>query len=105
MAGTAEQATTLVTVVLIVQLMLSGAFIPPEGMSTPLAQLSVLAVCRWGFAGLCYLSEINQRLSELSMPYVTSDFFLGPPQIWSVLLPLVAVHLLAPLFFLYRKRS
>jgi ABC transport system ATP-binding/permease protein len=103
-SGTAEQATTLVTVVLIVQLMLSGAFIPPEGMSAPLAQLSVLAVCRWGFAGLCYLSEINQRLSELHMPYVTSDFFLSPPQIWSVLLPLIAVHLLAPLFFLYRKK-
>jgi ABC-type multidrug transport system ATPase subunit/ABC-type multidrug transport system permease subunit len=103
-AGTAEQATTLVTVVLIVQLMLSGAFIPPEGMSTPLAQLSVLAVCRWGFAGLSHLSDINQRLSELHMPYVTSDFFLSPEQIWSVFLPLVAVHLLAPLFFLYRRK-
>lgn len=105
LAGTAEQATTLVTVVLIIQLMLSGAFIPPEGMSTPLAQASVLAVCRWGFAGLCYLSEINQRLSELHMPYVTSDFFLSPEQIWSVLLPLVAMHLLAPLLFLYRRKS
>ena len=103
LAGTAEQATTLVTVVLIVQLMLSGAFIPADSMSPPLAQLSVLAVCRWGLAGLCYISEINQRFSELHMPFITSDFFLNPAQIWSVFFQLVALHLLLPLQILYRK--
>ena len=85
--------------------MLSGAFIPADSMSAPLAQLSVLAVCRWGLAGLCYISEINLRFSELHMPFITSDFFLNPSEIWSIFLPLVALHLLLPLLILYRKSS
>ncbi|MCA9778404.1 MAG: ATP-binding cassette domain-containing protein [Candidatus Eremiobacteraeota bacterium] len=105
LAGTAEQATTLVTVVLIIQLMLSGAFIPADSMSSPLAQLSVLAVCRWGLAGLSYISEINLRFSELHMPFLTSDFFLTPSEIWSIFVPLVVLHLLLPLLILYRRSS
>lgn len=105
LVGTAEQASTLVTVILILQLMLSGAFIKPEAMQSPIAELSVLAVCRWSFAGLCYLSEINQRFSEIGLPFVTSDYFLNTEQVWSILGPLLGLHLLAPLLFLYLRKD
>lgn len=105
LAGTSEQSSTLVTVVLILQLMLSGAFVKPEQMSTPLAELSVLSVCRWGFAGLAHLSEINQRFSELGLPFVTADFYFPATQINGVLIPLVGLHLVLPLLFLALRKD
>ena len=105
LAGTAEQATTLVTVVLILQLVFSGAFVKPEQMAFPMTWISVGAITRWTFTGLCYLTEINQRLAELGMPFVTADYFLPIDLLYGVLLPLLAIHLLLPLAILLSRKE
>lgn len=105
LVSNAEQAGTLVPVVLIVQMVLAGAFVKPEQMTSPVAELSVLAVCRWSLAGLGYLSDLNQRFHDLGLPYATADYFLRPGLVWSVLLPLLGLHLSAPLAVLYLKKE
>lgn len=105
LAGTAEQATTLVSVLLILQLVFSGAFVKPEAMSFPLSALSVLAITRWTFAGLCNLTEINQRLAEIPMPYITADYFIPLASIAGILGPLLALHLLLPLVILLVRKE
>lgn len=105
LAGTAEQATTLVTVVLILQLVFSGAFVKPEAMVFPMTWISVGAITRWTFTGLCYLTEINQRLAELRMPFITADYFLPIDALYSVLLPLLGIHLLLPLLILLTRKE
>ena len=105
LVGTAEQATTLVTVVLILQLVFSGAFVKPEAMSFPLSEISVLAITRWTFSGLCNLTEINQRLAEIPMPYITADYFIPLRSIGSILLPLLALHLMLPLLILLTRKE
>jgi hypothetical protein len=103
--GSAEQATTLVTVVLILQLVFSGAFVKPEAMSFPLSWVSVLAITRWTFAGLCHLTEVNQRLAEIPMPYITADYFIPLTAINGILWPLLALHLLLPLLILMVRKE
>jgi ABC-type multidrug transport system ATPase subunit len=105
LVGTAEQATTLVTVVLILQLVFSGAFVKPEAMSFPLSDISVLAITRWTFSGLCYLTEINQRLAELHMPFITADYFIPLRQIEAILWPLLGLHLILPLLILLLRKE
>lgn len=105
LVGSAEQATTLVTVVLILQLVFSGAFVKPEAMSFPLSWVSVLAITRWTFAGLCHLTEVNQRLAEIPMPYITADYFIPLTAINGILWPLLALHLLLPLLILMVRKE
>ena len=105
LVGTAEQATTLVSVLLILQLVLSGAFVKPEAMGHPLAEISALAITRWTFAGLCYFTEINQRLAELGLPFITADYYLTPDILGGVLWPLLALHLILPLFILLVRKE
>ena len=105
LVGTAEQATTLVSVLLILQLVLSGAFVKPEAMGHPLAEISALAITRWTLAGLCYFTEINQRLAELGLPFITADYYLTPDILGGVLWPLLALHLILPLFILLVRKE
>jgi ABC-type multidrug transport system ATPase subunit len=105
LVGSSEQAGTLVTVILILQLVLSGAFVKPEQMTSPISELSVLAICRWSFAGLAHISEINHRFAELGLPFVTADFYLPLNVLWLVLGPLLALHLVAPLCCLYLRKD
>ena len=95
LAESTEQAMSLVSVILILQIVLSGAFVKPEGMSGPIAFLSILSVSRWVFAGLGELLNLNSRFMELGMGWITGDFYLGPESVWSVLGPLLGLYLVA----------
>lgn len=92
--GSAEQSTTLVSVILIIQLVLSGAFVKPEEMAPALAALSVLSISRWGFAGLGELMSLNGRFMELGMGYITGDFYMPAGLTAAILMPLVGLHLM-----------
>ncbi len=105
LVGTAEQATTLVTVVLILQLVMSGAFVKPEAMEFPLSVVSIFAISRWSFAGLCHLSRINERFAEIPLPFVTADYYIPLNELYAVLWPLLALHLALPLLFLYLRKD
>ncbi len=89
----AEQATSLVSVLLIIQLVFSGAFIKPEEMHPILRSLSIFAISRWSFAGLGSIMHFNERFEELGAGWITSDFYLSPAQTWSILGPLLLLHL------------
>lgn len=95
LAESTEQAMSLVSVILILQIVLSGAFVKPEGMSPPIAFLSILSISRWVFAGLGELLNLNSRFMELGMGWITGDFYLGPGYVWSVLAPLLGLYLVA----------
>ncbi|MEW6280003.1 MAG: ATP-binding cassette domain-containing protein, partial [Candidatus Eremiobacterota bacterium] len=95
LCSSAEQAMSLVSVVLILQIVLSGAFVKPEGMAGPIAFLSVLSVSRWVFAGLGTTLNLNSRFEELGLGWITGDFYLSDLQVWSVLAPLLGLYLAA----------
>ncbi len=95
LAQSTEQAMSLVSVILILQIVLSGAFVKPEGMTGLIAFLSVLSISRWVFAGLGHLLNLNNRFMELGMGWITSDFYLSAGQVWSVLGPLLTIYLAA----------
>lgn len=92
LAGSAEQASSLVSVLLILQLSLSGAFIKPEEMLAPLRAVSVLSLSRWTFAGAGAVMDVNRRFMELKMGWVTSDFYVPLDSLWGILLPLLGLH-------------
>ncbi|MGE0491908.1 MAG: ATP-binding cassette domain-containing protein [Vulcanimicrobiota bacterium] len=91
--GSAEQSTTLVSVLLILQLVLSGAFVKPEQMGPVIGAVSILSVSRWSFAGTSQLLNINNRFMGLGMGWITGDFYLTTSLVWSVLAPLLGLHL------------
>ncbi len=92
LTASAEQAMSLVSVVLILQLVFSGAFIRPENMPEPLNSMSLLAVSRWGFAGLASLARLNERLQELGLPWAGVDFSIPAAENFGVLVPVLALH-------------
>ncbi|MBS2035633.1 ATP-binding cassette domain-containing protein [bacterium] len=92
LAGSAEQASSLVSVLLILQLSLSGAFIKPEQMLPALRFMSCLSISRWTFAGVGTVADLNRRFMELHMGWITSDFYLPVKPLWGVILPLLGIH-------------
>jgi ABC transport system ATP-binding/permease protein len=92
LAGSAEQASSLVSVLLIVQLSLSGAFIKPEEMVAPLRYLSTLSISRWTFAGAGVVMDLNGRFMELGLGWITTDFYMPLLPLWGIVLPILALH-------------
>ncbi len=92
LAGSAEQASSLVSVLLILQLSLSGAFIKPEQMLPALRWISCISISRWTFAGVGSVAGLNARFMELKMGWITSDFYLPMKPLWGIILPLLGMH-------------
>ncbi len=63
-AGSTDQATSSVPLVLIPQLLLAGAVIPVAKMIGAMKALSLLALSRWSFAGLGHSLDLDNRLPE-----------------------------------------
>ncbi|HIB64051.1 MAG TPA: hypothetical protein EYO33_02740 [Phycisphaerales bacterium] len=74
-------------------------------MTSPIQEFSILSICRWSFAGLCQLSDLNQRFAALNLPFLASDYYIPNPLLWSVLLPLLTIHLVSPLLCLYLRKD
>jgi ABC-type multidrug transport system ATPase subunit/ABC-type multidrug transport system permease subunit len=92
LAGSAEQSSSLVSVLLILQLSLSGAFIKPEEMLVPLQWLSTMSISRWTFAGVGAVADLNRRFMDLKMGWISSDFYLPIQPLWGLILPLLGLH-------------
>ena len=92
LAGSAEQASSLVSVLLILQLSLSGAFIKPEQMLPALRWISCISISRWTFAGVGSVAGLNARFMELKMGWISSDFYLPMAPLWGILFPLLGMH-------------
>lgn len=106
LAGSAEQASSLVSVLLILQLSLSGAFIKPEEMIPPLRALSVLSISRWTFAGSGIVMNLNRRFIDIGLGWISTDFYLPYVQLWGIVLPLLGLHAAAAMWALrWRERQ
>lgn len=92
LAGSAEQSSSLVSVLLILQLSLSGAFIKPEQMLPALRWISCISISRWTFAGVGSVAGLNARFMELHMGWISSDFYLPMKPLWGILIPLLGMH-------------
>ena len=92
LAGSAEQSSSLVSVLLILQLSLSGAFIKPEQMVPGLRWMSCASISRWTFAGVGSVADLNRRFMELHMGWITCDFYVPTKQLWGIILPLLGIH-------------
>jgi hypothetical protein len=76
---TEEQATALIPVAMILQLLFGGAIVTVEQMGDLVAPLSALVFTRWAFAGIGGIAEMNQRILShevfaQSNPYGLSFF-------------------------------
>lgn len=61
--STEEQATSLLPLVLIPQLLFGGAIVPVAAMSAPMAAISSLAFAQWSFAGVGTALAMNGRIA------------------------------------------
>jgi ABC-type multidrug transport system ATPase subunit/ABC-type multidrug transport system permease subunit len=93
----AEQASTMVSVILIVQLALSGAFIKPEEMLGPVSFASIFCLSRWVFAAIGSVTNMNQRFIALQLGSIGVDFNIPWTDSMSVLFPLLGLHALLAL--------
>jgi len=92
LAGSAEQSSSLVSVLLILQLSLSGAFIKPEQMLPVLRWMSCISLSRWSFAGAGSVVDLNARFMELKMGWISTDFYMPIEPLWGIIWPLLAIH-------------
>ena len=78
-----EQATSLIPLVLIPQLLFGGAIVPVASMTAPLQVVAGLVFARWSFAGAGTAIDLNGRIAEQGgrASIYGTDFFdlaIGP---------------------------
>jgi ABC-type multidrug transport system ATPase subunit/pSer/pThr/pTyr-binding forkhead associated (FHA) protein/ABC-type multidrug transport system permease subunit len=110
LARTVDQATSLIPLLLIPQLLFGGALVPLARMAAPIRLLADLMVSRWAFAGAGHVIDMNARLAaspKLSIlsGYGTSFFSLSPAVAAIVVLGFSAMMLLAAAVLLARSRT
>jgi len=62
-ATTEDQATSIIPLVLVPQLLLGGAIVPLKDMPTPMRLLADLVPARWGFAASGKAIDLQQRIA------------------------------------------
>ncbi|MGE5336135.1 MAG: ATP-binding cassette domain-containing protein [Nitrososphaerota archaeon] len=106
-ARSVDQATSIIPLLLIPQLLFGGALVAFERMGVVIQALSDLVVSRWAFAGVGSAVEMNKRLAEEPKAaslsgYGTSFFSLRPMVAAMILLGFTATTLLGAAVLLAR---
>lgn len=106
---TQEQATSLIPLTLIPQLLLAGAVVPTERMSDLVEALSYAVTARWALAGIGNTVDMNQRISTDPILSQSGDFAGGffallPGPTAVILLGFTAAFALGALFALRSRR-
>ncbi len=76
--GSEDQATSLIPLALIPQLLFAGAIVPVERMGTAISAISNLVFARWSFATVGTEVDLNARFAavqESAVPEFGSSFF------------------------------
>jgi ABC transport system ATP-binding/permease protein len=97
-----EQATSLIPLVLIPQLLFGGAVVPVKEMSDLIAGLSKLVFGQWAFAGLGTAVHMNERFAGRG-PYGTDFFDIATGPVAIVLACFAAVMLAVVAVLLERR--
>ncbi len=108
LARSVDQATSLIPLLLIPQLLFGGALVPFARMATPIKALSDLMVSRWAFAGAGHAIHMNARLADAPQVaalagYGTSFFSLDEGVAAIILLGFTAAMLLLTAALLARR--
>jgi ABC transport system ATP-binding/permease protein len=104
-----DQATSFIPLVLIPQLLFSGAIVAVDRMSEPVATLSSVVFAQWSFAGAGSALDMNDRIAAVPEYAKVSDygnafFNLGSTTTYLVLGAFMAVFLVG-VGALLRRRS
>jgi ABC transport system ATP-binding/permease protein len=107
-ARSVDQATSVIPLLLIPQLLFGGALVALDRMGPAIKVLADLTVSRWAFAGIGHVISMNARLAEEAKAgrlsgYGTDFFSLQPAVAGFVLLGFTAAALLGAALLLARK--
>ena len=107
-ARSVDQATSVIPLLLIPQLLFGGALVALDRMGTVIKILADLTVSRWAFAGVGHAISMNARLAEEPKAtklsgYGTDFFSLAPGVAGLVLLGFAAAALLSAALLLARR--
>lgn len=105
-ASTQDQATSVIPLTLIPQLLFAGAVVPVERMTGAIEAFSTVIFARWGLAGSGAAVDMNDRLAldrQLARGY-GEDFFAGEPWPYAVVLVLFGVVFFALAAFIVSAR-
>ena len=107
-ANTDEQATALIPIAMIVQLLLGGAIVTVKNMGAVMGGLAALVFSRWSFAGAGSLIGMNERIAgdphfRETNPYAHSFFSLPPVGVYAILLVFLVVFLALTVLALRRR--
>jgi ABC-type multidrug transport system ATPase subunit/pSer/pThr/pTyr-binding forkhead associated (FHA) protein/ABC-type multidrug transport system permease subunit len=110
LARSVDQATSLIPLLLIPQLLFGGAFVPVARMQTPIKALADITTSRWAYAGAGHAIRMNARLAAAPLKnspssYGTNFFSLEEPVAAIVLGGFTAALLLLTAILLVRRRS
>ncbi len=107
--NTEEQATSVLPLVLIPQLLFAGAIVPVAAMSAPVASLSSLAFAQWSFSGVGIALGMQSRIAAdkgfASASRYGTAFFGHSVGLSVGLLCLFAVAFLVSAWLVLRARS
>jgi ABC-type multidrug transport system ATPase subunit/pSer/pThr/pTyr-binding forkhead associated (FHA) protein/ABC-type multidrug transport system permease subunit len=108
LARSVDQATSVIPLLLIPQLLFGGALVALDRMGSVIKVLADITVSRWAFAGIGRVIEMNARLAEepkaLKLSgYGTEFFSLQPGVAGLVLLGFAAAALLGAALILARR--
>jgi ABC-type multidrug transport system ATPase subunit/pSer/pThr/pTyr-binding forkhead associated (FHA) protein len=106
--GTEDQATALIPIAMIVQLLLGGAIVTIKNMGAIKGGLAALAFSRWSFAGAGSLVDMNARIAgdvrfRQTSPYGHSFFSLSGVTAYVILLAFLVAFLVGAWFALRRQ--
>ena len=100
-----SQATSVMPLVLIPQLLLGGAVQPIAQLGDVMEALSVLVFARWAFAGVGTEVDVEDRLEYLGELYLYGDFFQLPAAEAAGILAIFLAVFLAITVWSLRRRS
>lgn len=108
LARSIDQATSLIPLLLIPQLLFGAALVPLSRMSSPIKAVADLMVSRWAFAGAGHTIHMNLRLAEApSVAAISgygSTFFSTSPAVVAIVLLGFASALLLTVAVLLARR-
>jgi len=108
LVGSEDQATSLIPLALIPQLLFAGAIVPVERMGAAIEALSNVVFARWAFATVGTEADLNGRLAafgEIGSEFGASFFDLALPLGVAILLAFMAANFGAVYASLVRRHA
>jgi hypothetical protein len=108
LVNTDDQATAVLPISMIVELLLGGAIVTVKNMGHAMGLVSSLAFARWSYAGAGRSVDMNARIAAdpafgSNSPYAHSFFALPVPAAWAILALFSALFLAAAHWGLQRR--